>query len=69
MSPFMLFTDRTINKLFCFLMKRRVIAKEFWKLSGCIAERFAEKDSGEYDDLRYKIYYWITSYWGYKLYE
>ena len=31
-----------------------------WRISGDIAERFHNKDSGEYDDLQEKFYSWIT---------
>lgn len=32
----------------------------FYNLAGNIAERFTNKDSGEYDDLKDRLYYWIT---------
>lgn len=35
-------------------------SKEFWLLSGNIAQRFHDKDTGEYDDLQDRFYYWIT---------
>ena len=38
----------------------RIYKNHFWKVSGNIAERFHDKDTGEYDCLRDKLYYWIT---------
>lgn len=38
----------------------RIYSKRFWIIAGNIAERFYEKDTGEYDDLQEKLYYWIT---------
>jgi len=35
--------------------------KPFFKIAGDIAERFHDKDTGDYDDLKEKLYYWIKS--------
>ena len=42
-----------------FLLK--IYQKKIFEMCGNIAERFHEKDSGEYDDLQEKFNYWITA--------
>ncbi len=41
-----------------YLLKK--YADKLWVMSGDIAGRFHEKDSGDYDDLQEKLNSWIT---------
>lgn len=42
-----------------FLLKLLLKEETLWKTAGDMAERHYERDSGDYDELHEKLFYWI----------
>jgi len=42
-----------------YIIKKLLPDAKLWKIAGNIAERFHDKETGEYDDLQDKMYIWI----------
>lgn len=41
------------------ILKWLISDEKLWTIAGDIALRFHDKETGEYDDLQDKLYYWI----------